>query len=142
MSAVIEPTIYHGIDIVDIDRIVKAVARWGDHFLQRVFTQQELDDAQGRSSSLAARFAAKEAVAKALGVGLRGIGARPQTRESAVAWREIEIVRQPGGQPALCLHGRAARRATELRWQKTSVSLSHARHIAIASVVAIVLPPP
>ncbi len=139
-NVVSEPIVYHGVDIVDIDRIVKAVSRWGNHFLQRVFTQQELDDARGRTSSLAVRFAAKEAVAKALGVGLRGIGARPQSRESAVSWREIEVVRQPGGQPALRLHGRAAQHAAELRWQQTSISLSHARHTAVASVVAIAFP--
>src|SRR3712207_2315513 len=67
--------LYHGVDIVDIDRIAQAVTRWGEPFLRRVFTEREVADAAGRMSSLAARFAAKEAVAKALGTGLLGPGA-------------------------------------------------------------------
>lgn len=129
--------LFHGIDIVDIDRIEQAVTRWGTRFLQRVFTERELADAGERVSSLAARFAAKEAAAKALGGGLRGFGVDPGSRAEAVGWREVEVVRAPSGQPLLRLHGRAAQRARELGWLEISVSLSHTRRSAVASVVAI-----
>ncbi len=129
--------IYHGIDIVDIDRVAQAIARWGDRFLQRVFTQRELADSHGRISSLAARFAAKEAAAKALGTGLRGLGAGRVTAGGPVAWRDIEVVRAPSGQPGLRLYHSAADRAAQLGWQGVALSLSHARHTAMASVVAI-----
>ena len=129
--------IYHGVDLVDIDRIAQAVARWGNRFLQRVFTDRELADAGGRAPSLAARFAAKEAVAKALGVGVVGLGAQSTGAAAAVAWRDIEVVREPNGRPVLVLHGRAAALAQRLGWRHTALSLSHARHTAIASVVAV-----
>jgi holo-[acyl-carrier protein] synthase len=129
--------LFHGVDIVDIDRIEQAVTRWGARFLQRVFTAGELRDAGGRIPSLAARFAAKEATAKALGGGLRGFGAERTSGVLAVGWQELEVVRAPSGQPSLRLHGRAAVRAHELGWQEIAVSLSHARHTAIASVVVL-----
>jgi holo-[acyl-carrier protein] synthase len=132
--------IYHGIDLVDIDRITQAIARWGEHFLQRVFTAREIADAGGRHASLAARFAAKEATAKALGIGLRGPGGARPGRPAPAGWREIEVVRGASGQPSLRLHGRAAKRAAELGWHSTALSLSHARHSAIASVVAVAEP--
>jgi holo-[acyl-carrier protein] synthase len=128
--------LHHGVDIVDLDRIEQAITRWGTRFLQRVWTPRELSDASGRIPSLAARFAAKEATAKALGGGLRGFGAERTSGTLAVGWHEIEVVRAPSGQPSLRLHGRAAARAAELGWQETALSLSHARHVAIASVVA------
>ncbi len=127
--------LHHGVDIVDLDRIEQAITRWGTRFLQRVWTPRELSDASGRIPSLAARFAAKEATAKALGGGLRGFGAERTSGTLAVGWHEIEVVRAPSGQPSLRLHGRAAARAAELGWQETALSLSHARHVAIASVV-------
>ncbi len=129
--------IYHGIDLVDIDRIAQAVTRWGNHFLQRVFTPREIADAGGRHPSLAARFAAKEATAKALGIGLRGPGGARPGLPAPAGWLEIEVVRTPSGQPTLQLTGRAAERAAELGWSSTALSLSHARHSAIASVVAL-----
>jgi holo-[acyl-carrier protein] synthase len=137
-----QDVIHHGVDIVDIDRIAQAVTRWGNSFLQRVFTPQELVDAHGRASSLAARFAAKEATAKALGAGIQGIGAGPAAGIVAVGWRDIEVVRTPTGQPVLHLQGRAADRAAVLGWRSVSLSLSHARDAAIASVVAIAAPGP
>ena len=137
-----DPTICHGIDIVDIERITQAVARWGDHFLRRVFTERELADANGRNSSLAARFAAKEATAKALGAGVRGLGARPATGIMPVAWHDIEVVRATRGQPVLRLYGRAAERAAALGWRAVSLSLSHTHHVAVASVVALAALPP
>ncbi len=127
--------LHHGVDIVDLDRIEQAVTRWGRRFLQRVWTAREPSDASGRLPSLAARVAAKEATAKALG-GLRGFGAERTSGTLAVGWHEIEVVRAPSGRPSLRLHGRAAVRAVELGWQETALSLSHARHVAIASVVA------
>ena len=133
-------TICHGIDIVDIERIAQAVARWGDRFLRRVFADGELSDSNGRASSLAARFAAKEAAAKALGVGLRGPGAASPVATTGVAWRDIEVVRAPAGQPMLHLSGCAAERAAELGWQAVSLSLSHTHHVAAASVVALAAP--
>ncbi len=135
-------TICHGIDIVDIERIAQAAARWGDRFLRRVFTDGELSASNGRASSLAARFAAKEAAAKALGVGLRGLGAPSSKSTTGVAWRDIEVVRAPSGQPILRLSGRAAERAAELGWQAVSLSLSHTHHVAVASVVALAAPSP
>jgi holo-[acyl-carrier protein] synthase len=130
-------SLFHGVDIVDLDRIEQAVTRWGSRFLQRVFTAGELRDAGGRVPSLAARFAAKEAAAKALGGGLRGFGAERTSGSSAVSWQELEVVRASSGQPSLRLHGRAAVRAQELGWEQITLSLSHARHIAIASVVVL-----
>jgi holo-[acyl-carrier protein] synthase len=132
--------VYTGIDIVDIDRIAQAVTRWGNSFLRRVFTDQELVDSNDRFSSLAARFAAKEAAAKALGAGLRGVGANAEAHVVAVGWRDIEVVRAPSGQPSLRLHGRAAARAAALGWISTALSLSHAQNAAVASVVALAGP--
>ncbi len=130
--------VYHGVDIVEIERISNAMTRWGEQFLRRVFTERELADAGGRSSSLAARFAAKEAASKALGAGVRGLGWRHETGgPNPVGWHEIEVVRAPTGQPRLHLYGRAAERARELGWHSTSLSISHARSAAIASVTAL-----
>ncbi|HEX7974216.1 MAG TPA: holo-ACP synthase [Anaerolineales bacterium] len=117
--------IYSGIDLVEIERVESALQRYGRRFLERVFTPQELDEAGSRPASLAARFAAKEAAAKALGTGI-----------GAVAWREIEIRRDPSGQPTLCLHGAAAELAARYGWSHWSVSLSHTHSHAIAMVVA------
>lgn len=129
--------LYHGIDIVETSRIAQAATRWGNRFLQRVFTPQELSDCGGRAPSLAARWAAKEATAKALGVGLRGIGAHAVVGDQAVGWLDIEVQRGPRGEPSLQLHGTAAVQAEALGWQSMVVSLSHTGDIAMASVVAL-----
>lgn len=129
--------VYHGVDLVEVDRIAQAVTRWGHRFLERVFTSGELRDAGGRIASLAARFAAKEAAAKALGAGLRGLGAPSGATPVPVGWHEIEVVRLPTGQPSLQLHGRAGERAAALGWHSISISLSHTRANAMASVVAL-----
>ena len=113
-----------GVDIVEIDRIASAVERWGERFLNRVYTEGELAYCQGRAERLAARFAAKEAVMKALGTGLRGVG-----------WRDVEVVRPRGQAPTIALHGRAVERAQALDFQQLAVSLSHSRAYAVASVV-------
>jgi holo-[acyl-carrier protein] synthase len=134
--------IYTGIDLIEIARVERAARRWGARFLQRVFVPGELADcglAEGagpaaRWPSLAARWAAKEAAAKALGVGLRGLGAG---QALGVALREIEVRRDAGGRPLLALHGAAARRAAALGIGELAVSLSHSGGYAVASVVAL-----
>jgi holo-[acyl-carrier protein] synthase len=118
-----------GIDIVEVDRIRRAVARWGDAFLCRVFTPEELARGGARSSvvteRLAGRFAAKEAVMKALGLGRRGVG-----------WQEIEITTDPAGKPGVRLTGRAAAVAERLGVRAWSIAISHTRLMAIAEVLA------
>ena len=116
--------LYVGVDIIELPRIASAVQRWGNRFLQRIYTPQELAFARGRTAQLAARFAAKEAVMKALGTGIRG-----------VSWREIEVVRQRGQAPEVRLHGRAAVRAAKLGMSAIAISLSHSHEYAVASVV-------
>jgi holo-[acyl-carrier protein] synthase len=115
-----------GIDLVPIPRLEQAIARWGSRFLQRVFTAQELQDCRSRGSSLAARFAAKEAAAKALGTGVM----------AGIAWVEIEVVSAAGGQPQLRLHGEAQRQALRLGLKEWAVSLSHSGDQALAVVIA------
>ncbi len=132
--------LYTGIDLIEIARIERAVARWGERFLRRVFTPAELAAYRDRLPSLAARWAAKEAAAKLLGVGLRGLGAAERPAP-AVAWTEIEVVGDAQGRPVLALYGRAAARARELRLAELSLSLSHTREHAIACVVALGEPP-
>ena len=116
--------VHVGVDIVEIPRIAQAVERWGDRFLARVYTPAELAFARGRSAQLAARFAAKEAVMKALGTGIRG-----------VRWRDVEVVRDGGRAPSIRLHGTALARAKRLGIDSLSVSLSHSEHYAVAFVV-------
>jgi holo-[acyl-carrier protein] synthase len=113
-----------GVDIVEIARIERAINRWGERFVNRVYTEAEQEFCRGRISELAARFAAKEAVMKALGTGRREIG-----------WREIEILPNRRGQPLIYLHDRARSRAEELGVLELDISLSHSRELAIASVV-------
>ena len=119
-----------GVDAIEIERIARAVARWGGRFLERIYTEDELAYCRGRSPQLAARFAAKEAVMKALGTGVRGVG-----------WRDIEVVRQPGGAPGIALYGRAHQRAQAAGIGGLVVSITHSRRLALASVVGKRLPP-
>ncbi|MDE2802113.1 MAG: holo-ACP synthase [Chloroflexota bacterium] len=116
--------LHTGVDIVEIWRIGEAVARWGDRFFNRIYTPGELAYARGRLPQLAGRFAAKEAVMKALGTGVRGVG-----------WREIEVVRKPGQAPTVVLHGRARARAEWMQMGEISISISHSRDYAV--VVAV-----
>ncbi len=118
-----------GVDLIEVVRIEQAVARWGDRFLQRVYTPAEIGYCAGRASSLAARWAAKEAVSKALGTGWA-----PQTPHEAgwIDWPEIEVERQPSGEPGLRLHGKAQARADALGIAGWRLSLSHTREHAIA----------
>ena len=113
-----------GVDIIEINRISATVDRWGDRFLHRIYTQGELDYCRGRPPQLAARFAAKEAVMKALGTGVRGVG-----------WRDIEVVRQRGRAPTVRLHGRATKVSERLAVTQIALSISHSKEYAVASVV-------
>jgi holo-[acyl-carrier protein] synthase len=119
-----------GVDLIEIARIETAASRFGDRFLNRVYTPAELAYCRGRAAELAVRFAAKEAAAKALGVGLVHIGA------NGVGWHEIEVLSGDMGKPQLILHGRARARAEALTLSEWSLSLSHAGEVAIAFVVA------
>jgi holo-[acyl-carrier protein] synthase len=121
-----------GVDIVEVQRIEQAVGRWGDRFLRRVFTPAEIDYCAGRAQSLAARFAAKEAVSKALGTGWA-----PQAAHEAgwVDWIEIEVVRHSSGEPSLRLHGKAQARALTLGIASWRLSMSHTHEHAVAMVL-------
>ena len=113
-----------GIDIIEIERIERALERWGDRFLEHVYTVRERERYRGRVSELAVRFAGKEAISKALGTGIRGI-----------SWREMEILADERGKPQVRLYGRAKRRAEELGLREFAVSLSHSQEYALAMVV-------
>ena len=117
-----------GVDLAEISRIQESVDRFGDRFLGRIYTDRERAYCMRKKNyaeSLAARFAAKEAGAKALGTGIaRG-----------VAWREIEVGHLPGGRPTVLFHGRAAERAARMGVTGAHLSLSHGRDLAIAQVV-------
>jgi len=119
-----------GVDLIEIARIERTLARYGDRFLERVFTPAEILYCRARPAELAARFAAKEAVSKALGVGVRMMA------RDGINWREAEIVGDARGKPLVRLHGHAAERAAELGLSEWAVSLSHAQDHAIAFVVA------
>lgn len=127
--------IYNGIDLIEIVRFERALQRHGQRFLSRIFTAQELTDCAGRVASLAARWAAKEAAAKMLGVGLRGLGAGEAS--PALPWHSIQVGRDPNARPILILHAEAADRAQALALQSVTLSLSHTREHAIASVIGI-----
>ncbi|HUN86864.1 MAG TPA: holo-ACP synthase [Terracidiphilus sp.] len=117
-----------GIDLVEIKRIQKSMDRFGKRFLDRVYTAAEQEYClrkRNAAESLAARFAAKEAAAKALGTGIsRGVN-----------WLEIEVVRSPGSRPMLRFHGRAAWVADRIGAAQAALSISHTDDLAIASVV-------
>ncbi len=115
-----------GVDLVEIGRFARALNRWGEALLARLFTPAERVQCRGRVSSLAARFAAKEAVSKALGTGI-----------GAVGWQDIEILADERGAPRVVLHRAAARRAQALGLRQWSLSLSHTETCAVAFVVAL-----
>ncbi|MEX1018014.1 MAG: holo-ACP synthase [Litorilinea sp.] len=118
-----------GVDMIEICRLQEAVDRHGARFLERVYTPGELGACRGRLESLAARFAAKEAAAKALGTGIGRTGIR---------WTDIEVCTDAAsGAPELLLHGPAAQQAAALGMAEWSVSLSHDRERAIAFVVML-----
>ncbi len=115
-----------GIDIIKVDRIRRSLARFGPRFSNRVLTPSEQRYVRDRPETFAGRWAAKEAVSKVLGLGVRGIG-----------WRDIEIERLPTGQPAVRLHGRAERRAEQLGMERVAVSISHESDYAVAIAFGI-----
>ena len=117
-----------GIDIAEVPRIADSISRFGERFLQRVFTEGErqyCDRKANRIERYAARFAAKEAGMKALGTGWN----------HGVRWRDIEVVRKPGSRPTIVFHGRAAEFAARLGAVNVSLSLSHTAEQAIAHVI-------
>lgn len=114
-----------GVDIIEIERVARAVERWGERFLRHVYTPAEVSFCRGRAPELAARFAAKEAVSKALGTGIFGI-----------SWSEIEVLPDRRGKPLVTLYGRARARAEALGLREWAISLSHSDDSALAFVVA------
>ena len=113
-----------GIDMIEIDRVRKVLRRHPERFLARVYTPEEAAFCRGRVPELAARFAAKEAVMKALGTGAR-----------SVAWREIEVLPDRRGKPLVYLYGQAQARAEHIGLEAIDISLSHLESFAIAAVV-------
>jgi holo-[acyl-carrier protein] synthase len=117
-----------GTDLTEIARIEKSMTRFGERFLERVYTPSEIAYCSRKRSSgesFAARFAAKEAGAKALGTGI----------SRGVSWQEFEVRREPSGKPTLHLSGRAAELAGRLGVTRISLSLTHAREMAMAVVI-------
>ena len=115
-----------GIDIIEVDRVRKAFERHGERFLRRVFTEAEIEQCRGKATRLAGRFAAKEAISKALGTGIHGVG-----------WREMEVVQLRSGRPTVRLHGNARRRADLLGLSAFDVSIADLQQFSIAIAVAI-----
>jgi holo-[acyl-carrier protein] synthase len=116
-----------GIDLTEIPRIRKSIERFGNRFLDRIFTAGEKAYClrkRNAAESFAARFAAKEAAAKALGTGI----------SFGVNWLEIEVVREAGGRPGLKFHGRAAEIASRLGVTQAALSITHTELLAMASV--------
>jgi holo-[acyl-carrier protein] synthase len=112
-----------GVDIIEINRVEAVITRWGKTFLERVFTPQELKSFSS-TSSLAARFAAKEAVLKAIGACDKGI-----------SWQDIEILAESSGKPLVKLTGKAKLQADASAIEKFNISLSHSRDYAVAFVI-------
>jgi holo-[acyl-carrier protein] synthase len=120
-----------GVDLVHVQRVAEALERHGARFLQRIFTADEIAYCAGRPTALAARFAAKEAASKALGVGMRGLN------PTGIHWHEAEVRNDAHGRPVLLLHGSAAQLARDLGWREWSLSIAHEREMAVAVVVAV-----
>jgi holo-[acyl-carrier protein] synthase len=117
-----------GIDIAEVPRIREAITRFGDRFLQRIFSTGEIrycDSKANRVERYAARFAAKEAAMKALGTGWN----------HGVRWCDCEVTRLPGGRPIITFHGKAAEIAAKLGVKNAALSLSHTEEQAIAHVI-------
>jgi holo-[acyl-carrier protein] synthase len=119
-----------GMDATEIDRIEAILTRYGDRFLRRIFTDGEITYATRRRNPaphLAGRFAAKEAAMKALGTG----------RSRGVLWRDIEVIRAPGGPPQLRFHGGAAVRLAYLGAKSSLLTITHSETLAIAQVMLL-----
>lgn len=115
-----------GIDLIEIARIERAIERHGERFFRRFFTDQEIRFCQGRATSLAGRFAVKEAVAKALGTGIGDFN-----------WTDVEVVCDGLGKPELVLHNRAQDMAFSQGLTQWSISMSHTETHAIGLAVAL-----
>lgn len=115
-----------GIDIIEVERVRGAYERHGERFLHRIFTEDEIRQCRGKATRWAGRFAAKEAISKALGTGLHG-----------VAWREMEIVQIRSGRPTVRLHGKAKQRAELLGISAFDVSIADLNAFSIAVAVAV-----
>jgi len=113
-----------GVDLIEIERVRSAIERHGEHFLKRIFTPAEIELCSGKIESLAARYAAKEAVAKAMGCGIGDI-----------SWLEVEVLHDIRSAPVLNLYGEAKKLAENLGLDSWSISLSHSQSHAIAFVV-------
>ena len=117
-----------GIDIAEVPRIRQSIERFGQRFLERIFTdgeQRYCDSKVNRMERYAARFAAKEAAMKALGTGWN----------HGVRWRDCEVVRMPGGRPTIAFHGKAGEFAAKLGVKNAALSISHTQEQAIAQVI-------
>ena len=117
-----------GIDIAEVPRIREAIIRFGDRFLQRIFSAGEIRYCESKANRVeryAARFAAKEAAMKALGTGWN----------HGVRWRDCEVTRLPGGRPTITFHGKAGEIAARLGVKNAALSLSHTEEQAIAQVI-------
>jgi holo-[acyl-carrier protein] synthase len=117
-----------GVDIAEVPRIEASIARFGERFLRRVFTDAEIrycESKANKAERYAARFAAKEAALKAIGTGLR----------MGISWREVEVARLPGGRPTIAFHGIAGQFAAKLGVKHAHLSLSHTNEHAIAYVI-------
>jgi holo-[acyl-carrier protein] synthase len=117
-----------GIDMTEVPRIAASIARFGERFLHRIFTENEIrycDSKANRIERYAARFAAKEAAMKAIGTGWN----------HGVSWRDVEVSRMPGGRPTIAFHGKAAEFAAKLGVKQVALSLTHTAQHAIAQVI-------
>ncbi|MFC1846268.1 holo-ACP synthase [Chloroflexota bacterium] len=117
-----------GVDIVEISRIRRAVSKWPHAFLERVYTKPEIQYCNNVASRLAARFAAKEAVMKALGTGAKGI-----------SWHDIEVTSNSNGAPSIQPYGKAHDKAQENGIKEFSISVSHSKRYAVAFVIGNVI---
>lgn len=115
-----------GIDIIEVDRVRKVYEKHGERFLTRVFTQNEVQQCRGKITRLAGRFAAKEAISKALGTGMHG-----------VQWREMEIVQLRSGRPSIRLHGTAKLRARQLGLSALDVSIADLAQLSLAVAIGV-----
>ena len=118
-----------GVDLVKVARIEQVLERYGDRFLERVFTEREIAYCRGKAwaaSALAMRFAAKEAFSKALGVGLR---------QGGIHWREVEVISNPSGKPEIFVSGRAAKLCATAGIENMHLSLTDEDHRALAVVI-------
>lgn len=118
-----------GVDIIEVDRVQKVLSHHGERFLLRVFTELEVQQSRGKITRLAGRFAAKEAISKALGTGMHG-----------VSWQEIEIVQLNSGRPTVRLRGNAKRRAELLELSAFDVSIADLKAFSIAIAIALQTP--